>query len=86
MSPFDRVEKDFGGFLYAFEEGVVFGRAGCGAFVGVMTEDFFAMSRLDLGFSSAIAVAGETEDSVMILTLGRECMSLDIQERRRGEG
>jgi len=36
LAAFDGVEKDFGGLLDAFEERVVFGRAGSSFFVGVM--------------------------------------------------
>jgi hypothetical protein len=48
LPAFDWVEKDFGRFLYAFEEGVVFRRASRGAFVRVMAQDFLAVGGLDL--------------------------------------
>ena len=69
LSAFYRVEEDFGCFLNTFEEGVVFGRAGGGAFVGVVAENFLAVSELDLGLGGAVAVAGEAEDGVVVLTL-----------------
>ena len=69
LSAFYGVEEDFGRFLDAFEERVVFGGAGGGAFVGVVAEDLFAVGKLDLGFGGAVAVAGEAEDGVMVLTL-----------------
>jgi len=48
LPAFDGIEKDFCCFLYAFEERIVFGRAGRGTFVGVVTEDFLAVGGLDL--------------------------------------
>jgi len=48
LPAFDWIEKDFGGFLYAFKESVVFRGAGRGAFVGVMAQDFLAVGGLDL--------------------------------------
>jgi len=48
LPAFDWVEKDFGCFLYAFEESVVLRRASRGAFIGVMAEDFLAVGGLDL--------------------------------------
>ena len=50
------VEQDFGSFLYAFEEGVVFSIAGSSLLVRMVTEDLFAVGTLDLVFSGAIAV------------------------------
>lgn len=72
MPALDGVKKDFGGFLDALEEGVVFRGTGCSAFVGVVPEDFFAVGGFNLRFCSAPAVAGETEDSVVILALRSE--------------
>ena len=69
MPTLDGVEQDLGSLLNAFEEGVVFRGAGCGTFVRVMTENFFAMSRFDLRFCGAISIAREAEDGVVILTL-----------------
>ena len=69
MSAFDGVEEDFGGFLYAFEEGIVFGRAGGCFLVRMMAKDFFAVRAFDLGFCGFVAVFGEAEDGVMVLVL-----------------
>lgn len=69
LAPFYRVQEDFGGFLDTFEERVVFGGAGGSFFVRVVTEDFFAMSTLDLLGACAIAVFREPEDGVVVLAL-----------------
>ena len=69
LTAFDGVEEDFGGFLYAFEKGVVLGRASGCFFVWVMAKDFFAVRAFDLGFCSFEAVIGEAEDGVMVLVL-----------------
>jgi len=69
LAAFDRVEEDFRGLLDAFEERVVFGGAGRGFFVGVMAEDFFAVSAFDLRFGSFEAIFAEAEDGVVVLSL-----------------
>lgn len=69
LAALDRVEKDFCGFLDTFEEGIVFGGAGCGLLVGVVAEDLFAVGALDLGFGSPPAVFREAEDCVVVLSL-----------------
>lgn len=69
LTAFDGVEQDLSGFLDAFEERVVFGGARCGALVRVVAEDFFAVGGFDLGFVGAVAVAGEAEDGVVVLSL-----------------
>ena len=69
LSAFYGVEEYFGCFLDTFEEGVILGGTGGGAFVGVVAEDFFAVGELDLGFGGAVAVAGEAEDGVVVLAL-----------------
>lgn len=60
LSTLDGVEEDFGGFLDAFEETVVFRAAGCCFFVGVMAENLFAVGTFDLFFCGFEAVFGET--------------------------
>ena len=69
LAAFDRVEQDFGGFLYALEKGVVLGGASGCLFVRVMTKDLLAVGTFNLGFRSFVAVLGEAEDSVVILSL-----------------
>lgn len=69
MAAFDGVSEDFEGFLDAFEEGVVFGRASGCAFVWVVTEDLLAVGALDLGIGGAVAVFGEAQDGVVVLSL-----------------
>ena len=66
----DWVEEDLGGFLDTFEETVIFGVPSCSLLVGVMAEDLLAVGALDLIFRSTVAVFGEAEDSIMILSLG----------------
>lgn len=56
LASFYGVQEDFGGFLNAFEERIVFGRARGSFFVGVVTEDFFTVSTLDLLGTCAVAV------------------------------
>lgn len=74
LAALDGVEKDFGGFLDAFEEAVVFCAAGCGFLVGVMAEDLLAVGALDLVFCCAVAVFGEAEDGVVVLALFKQYM------------
>lgn len=69
LAALDRVEEDFGGFLDAFEEGIVFRGAGRGFLVGVVAEDLFAVGALDLGFGGPPAVFGEAQDCVVVLSL-----------------
>ena len=69
LAALDWVEEDFGGFLDAFEEGIVFGGAGRGFLVGVVAEDLLAVGTLDLGFGGPPAVFGEAEDCVVVLSL-----------------
>ena len=69
LAALDWVEEDFGGFLDALEEGIVFGGAGCGFLVGVVAEDLFAVGALDLGLGGPPAVFGEAEDCVVVLSL-----------------
>jgi hypothetical protein len=64
-----RVGEGFVGALDAFEEGIVFGLAGGGAFVGVVLQDLFAVGALDLLVGCAVAVFGEAEDGVVVLSL-----------------
>ena len=85
MSPFDGVEEDFGGFLNAFEEGVVFGGAGCGACVRVVPEGVFAVGGFALRLRGAVAVAGEAEDGIVILALRERKVSHDTWETGQGE-
>lgn len=59
----------------ALEEVVIVGGAGSGLFVRVMLEDLLAVGALDLIFSRFVAVLGETEDGVMVLTLKRFVVS-----------
>lgn len=73
MAALDGVEEDFGGFLDALEEGVVFVAAGRGFLVWVMLENLLAVGTLNLLFSGLVAVLGDTEDGVVILLL---CISL----------
>ncbi len=79
MSPLDGVEQDFGSFLNAFEERIVFGTAGSGFLVGMVAEDFLAVGALDLVFRRSIAVFAEAENGVMILAL--RVMSIEVQNR-----
>lgn len=74
LSAFDRVGEDLGGFLDTFEEAVVFGVTGGGLFIRMMTKDLLAVSTLDLVFCSAVAVFGETENGVVILSLIGGCV------------
>lgn len=74
MSAFDRVGEDLGGFLDTFEEAVVFGVTGGGLFIRMMTKDLLAVSTLDLVFCSAVAIFGETENGVVILSLIGGCV------------
>ncbi len=69
LSAFDRIEQDLGSFLNTFEEAVVFGITGGSFFVRVVTQDLLAVGTLYLVFCSAVAVFGEAEDGVVILTL-----------------
>jgi hypothetical protein len=48
LAAFDGVEEDFGGFLDAFEKGVVLGRASGRFLIRMMTEDLLAVGPLDL--------------------------------------
>jgi hypothetical protein len=83
----DRVEQDLGGLLDAFEERVVVRTAGGGLLIGVVAEDLSAVSPLDLFFRGAVAVFGETEDGVVILSLeGKGEMSAKGVWRGRMEG
>jgi hypothetical protein len=65
----DGVEQDLGGFLDAFEEGVVVDATGRSFFVGMVFENFFAVGALDLLFGGFVAVLGEAEDGVVVLVL-----------------
>ena len=67
----DWVEEDLGGFLDAFEKGVVFGVAGRCFLVRVVAEDLLSVGTLDLVFCSLVAVLGQAEDRVMVLSLDR---------------
>ena len=69
LTSFDGVKEDLGGFLYAFEKGVVFGGASGCFFVRMMAKNLFAVCAFDLGFCSLVAVLRETENGVMILPL-----------------
>ena len=69
MPAFDRVEEDFGGFLYAFEKGIILGGTGGGFFVRMMTKNLFAVCALDLGFCSLVAIFREAKDGVVVLSL-----------------
>jgi len=69
LTALDRIEKDLGGFLDALEKAVVLGAAGCGFLVWVVAEDFLAVGALDLIFGSAVAILGEAEDGVVVLSL-----------------
>ena len=69
MSAFDGVSEGLKSFLDAFEKGIIFGGAGSGTFVWVMTEDFLAVCAFDLGVSRSITMFGEAKNSVMILSL-----------------
>lgn len=69
MPALDRVEEDFGGFLYAFEEGIILGGASGCLFIRMMAKNLLAMCALDLGFCSFVAVSREAEDGVMVLSL-----------------
>ena len=71
LSAADGVEEDFGGFLDAFEKGVVFGVAGSCFLVRVVAEDLLSVGTLDLIFCSLVAILGQAEDRVMILSLDR---------------
>jgi hypothetical protein len=55
--------------LDALEEVVIVGGTSGGLFVRVVLEDFFAVSTLDLVFSSFVAILGEAKYGVMILAL-----------------
>lgn len=72
MPAFDRVEEDFGGFLYAFEEGIILRGAGGCFFVRMMAKNLLAVCALDLGFCSFVAVFREAEDGVMVLVLDQK--------------
>ena len=69
LTAFDRVEKDFGGLLYAFEEGVILGGASRRFLVRVMAKNLFAVGPLDLSLCSFVAVFGQAEDGIVILSL-----------------
>ena len=91
LATLDWVKEDFRGFLDAFEEGIVFGGAGCGFLVGVVAEDLFAVGTLDLGFGRAPAVFREAEDCVVVLSLlpiracSQECKCIPAQLSRYDE-
>lgn len=55
--------------LDAFEERIVLGLTCCSTLIGVMLEDLLAVCFLDLFVGGTEAVLGETEDSVVILSL-----------------
>lgn len=69
LPSFDRIGKDLESLLDTFEERVIFGGAGGGTFIRVVTKDFLAMGAFDLGVSGSITVFRETENSVVILSL-----------------
>jgi hypothetical protein len=65
----NRVQEDFGGFLDAFEEGVVVHTASCSFLIGMVTENLLTVGTLDLLLSGLVAILGETENCVVILVL-----------------
>lgn len=69
MAAFDRVEEDFVGLLYAFEEGIILRGAGGCFFIRMMAKNLFAVRALDLDFCCFVTVFRQTEDGVMILSL-----------------
>ena len=77
LPAFDRVEEDFGGFLYAFEKGIIFGGAGGGFLVRMMAKNLFTVCALDLGFGSLVAIFRKAKDSVVVLSLGLKMSVVD---------
>jgi hypothetical protein len=69
LAALDGVEKDLGGLLDALEELIVLGAASGSLLIGVVLEDLLAVGLLDLVLGSLVAVLGETENLVVILSL-----------------
>lgn len=72
LSALDRVGQDLGGLLNTFEKAVVFGVTGGSLLVGMVAKDLLAVGTLYLVFCSAVAVFGEAENGVVILSLNWE--------------
>lgn len=84
MSAFDRVGQDLGGFLDTFEEAVILAVTGGSLLVGMVTKDLLAVRTLYLVFCSTVAVFGEAENGVVILSLIWElALSLKLDGRDR---
>lgn len=70
MAALDRIREDFVRTLDTFEERIILViLSGSGLLVGVVFEDLLAVSFLDLLVGRLVAVLGEAEDCVVILSL-----------------
>jgi hypothetical protein len=56
LAALDGVEEDLGGFLDAFEKGIVVDSASSGFFVGMVLEDLFPVGALDLLLSGFVSI------------------------------
>ena len=70
LTALDGVSEDLVSTLDALEETVVLIGLACGGFlVGMMAEHLFAVSFLDLFVGGFVAVFGEAENGVVVLSL-----------------
>jgi hypothetical protein len=69
LTTLDGIKENFGGFLDALEEAVIFRATSGGLLVGMVTKNLLTVSALDLFFSGLVAVFRETKDGVMVLSL-----------------
>lgn len=76
LAALDGVEEDLGSLLDALEEVVILSAAGGSLLIGVVLEDLLAVGTLDLVLGSAEAVLGETQNSVVILLLFSQRVSV----------
>jgi hypothetical protein len=56
LATLDGIKKNFGSFLNALKEAIIFGASGGGFLVRVMTENLLAVCTLNLFFGSFVAV------------------------------